>query len=122
MERKVRRIPPSLLPLLLLGGASSRIDETYAFTFHPTGRRYNKSRQTSVTPAKFITSRQVPAPPKAETVGLLEYGDDNGDSNDPAQDWLKWMYTGSPRRTDEVAMREPAALGGLPRSDRYSSR
>ena len=114
-RRFSRRIPPHLLPLLLLG-ASSRLDGTGAFTFRPP-LKFKTSRRIPVSAPEFLTTRQ------AENVGLLEYGDDDsGDKSDPAEGWLKWMYTGSPRRTSEVAMREPAALGGLPRSDRYSSR
>jgi predicted membrane chloride channel (bestrophin family) len=115
-RRFSRLIPPHVtLPLLLLG-ASSRIDGTGAFTFR-TAPKFKSSRSIPVSTPEFITSRQ------AENVNLLEYGDDDsGDKSDPAEGWLKWMYTGSPRRTSEVAMREPAALGGLPRSDRYSSR
>lgn len=115
-RRFSRLIPPHVtIPLLLLG-ASSRIDGTGAFTFR-TAPKFKSSRSIPVSTPEFITSRQ------AENVNLLEYGDDDsGDKSDPAEGWLKWMYTGSPRRTSEVAMREPAALGGLPRSDRYSSR
>lgn len=107
-KRFSRRLPPTLIWVLLHGASLIRTDRTCAFTFRPA--------------ANFITSRRLSVSPKAESVGLLEYGDDNGEVNDPAEGWLKWMYTGSPRHTAEVAMREPEALGGLPRSDRYSSK
>lgn len=112
-ERYNRRIrPPPVLSLLLLC-ASSRIDESLAFTFRPAAK-FHKLRHEAGPAAKFITSRQ-------ESVGLLEYDDDEGEGDSEAQGWLRWMYTGSPLRTAEIAMREPAAFGGLPRSDRYSS-
>ena len=36
--------------------------------------------------------------------------------------WIGWMRAGTPRGADEVKMREASELGGVPRSDRYSSR
>lgn len=105
-----RRIPLLLSPLLLLLLVLwSMTDKSCAFTFRPMRRLVSRTNR-------------VMAPPKAETVGLLEYGDDSGDPNDPAEGWLRWLYTGSPRNTAEVALREPEALGGIPRSDRYSSK
>lgn len=89
-------------------GLYSSAEKTCAFNIRPLGI--------------FKSSRRIMVPPKAESVGLLEYGDDSGDPNDPSAGWLRWMYTGSPRNTAEVALREPEALGGIPRSDRYSSR
>lgn len=35
--------------------------------------------------------------------------------------WLGWMTGGTPRGTEKVELREAEALGGIPRSDRYSS-
>ena len=35
--------------------------------------------------------------------------------------WLSWMTGGTPRGVDEVIMRDPVELGGVPRADRYSS-
>ena len=49
---------------------------------------------------------------------LLTEGNDEDDQN---QGWLRWMSGGKPRGTDTVTMREDEALGGVPRSDRYSS-
>ena len=44
-------------------------------------------------------------------------------AGDPArQSWLRWMRAGTPRGSAEVKMREAWELGGVPRSDRYSSR
>jgi hypothetical protein len=93
-----------MLPLLLLTWSTA--DRTCAFMLRPLGQY--KSRRSASTP-------------KAETVGLLEYGEDE-DPTDPSQGWLRWMIGGNPRNTAEVTLREPEALGGLPRSDRYSSR
>ena len=36
--------------------------------------------------------------------------------------WLRWMTGGTPRGVAEIKMRDPIALGGVPRSDRYASR
>ena len=36
--------------------------------------------------------------------------------------WLQWMMGGRPRGTSKVILREAEELGGVPRSDRYSSR
>ena len=103
-----RRGIPKLAPLIQILTLYSSAERTCAFNIGPFGR--------------LKSSRRIIVPPKAESVGLLEYGDDNGDPNDPSAGWLRWMYTGSPRNTAEVALREPEALGGIPRSDRYSSR
>lgn len=43
-----------------------------------------------------------------------EEGDDDG--------WVSWMARGKKSGTSELKMREPEELGGVPRSDRYSSR
>ena len=36
--------------------------------------------------------------------------------------WVGWLVTGKPRNTSKVYMREAVELGGVPRSDRYSSK
>jgi hypothetical protein len=36
--------------------------------------------------------------------------------------WLSWMTGGTPRGVADVKMRDPVALGGVPRSDRYASK
>jgi len=36
--------------------------------------------------------------------------------------WMSWMRAGKPRGVEEIKMREAMELGGLPRSDRYSSK
>lgn len=47
---------------------------------------------------------------------------DEDDSDDVKVSWLRWMMGGKPRGTNKVIMREAVELGGVPRSDRYSSR
>ena len=41
--------------------------------------------------------------------------------NSQAQGWLRWMNARKPRGTDSIKLREDEALGGVARSDRYSS-
>ena len=48
--------------------------------------------------------------------------DPNQNPSNETSRWLRWMTGGTPRRTEEVKMRDPIALGGVPRSDRYASR
>lgn len=52
---------------------------------------------------------------------LTDLKSEGNDEDDPNQGWLRWMSGGKPRGTDKVELREDEALGGLPRSDRYSS-
>jgi predicted membrane chloride channel (bestrophin family) len=44
-----------------------------------------------------------------------------GNNNDEHTRWLQWMTGGKPRGTSKVMLREAEALGGVARSDRYSS-
>lgn len=44
------------------------------------------------------------------------------ENEEMARSWLRWLAGGNPRGAEEVKMREAAELGGVPRSDRYSSR
>lgn len=48
-------------------------------------------------------------------------GEDEGD-DDQSSGWLSWMAQGRRKGVSEVKMRDPEELGGVPRSDRYSSR
>ena len=53
----------------------------------------------------------------------LEPEHDDRNEQEAASPWLSWMMRGrKPRGTNTVMMREAEALGGLPRSSRYSSR
>mmetsp|Transcript_13406 Transcript_13406/g.31168 ORF Transcript_13406/g.31168 Transcript_13406/m.31168 type:complete len:542 (+) Transcript_13406:86-1711(+) len=55
----------------------------------------------------------------------MVYGDDTKSAaNKPKTKggWFVWLLGGKPRGASEVKMREAEALGGLPRSDRYSSK
>jgi hypothetical protein len=47
-------------------------------------------------------------------------GEDDDDDN--ASGWLSWMARGRKKGVSDVKMREAEELGGVPRSDRYSSR
>ena len=44
------------------------------------------------------------------------------ETEDERTRWLQWMTGGRPRGTSRVILREAEELGGVPRSDRYSSR
>ncbi len=99
---------------------------------------------TQTKPAATFSPRQIPVPsqrflgPRILSGSLVgkrlrltaatpssHYDDDDereadGDNLSP---WLKWMTTGGkPRESAKVKMREAVELGGIPRSDRYSSR
>lgn len=50
----------------------------------------------------------------------LVYGDDDGEED--RKKWLVWLVGGKPRGSSDIKMREAEDLGGVPRSDRYSSR
>lgn len=63
-------------------------------------------------------SRRIPKPlPPLEGGG----GEEEEDEDERTR-WLQWMTGGRPRGTSKVILREAAELGGVPRSDRYSSR
>ena len=47
---------------------------------------------------------------------------DETKDDDPEAGWLSWMTRGRKRGVSDVRMREAEELGGVPRSDRYSSR
>lgn len=63
--------------------------------------------------------RQQKLQQQLPTDNNLAVSDEN---DDPKARWLRWMIGGKPRGTNKVIMREPSELGGVPRSDRYSSR
>jgi hypothetical protein len=48
--------------------------------------------------------------------------DSDSESESDDAGWLSWMTRGKSKGVSEVKMREAAELGGVPRSDRYSSR
>mmetsp|Transcript_21883 Transcript_21883/g.45185 ORF Transcript_21883/g.45185 Transcript_21883/m.45185 type:complete len:615 (-) Transcript_21883:193-2037(-) len=56
-----------------------------------------------------------------KTLKLRDSAAENEDTK-RREKWLGWMTAGTPRNVDKVMMREAAVLGGLPRSERYSSR
>ena len=58
---------------------------------------------------------------EATTLEVVQEDEDN-ENDDPKQLWIRWMMGGKPRGTSRVIHREAQALGGVPRSARYSSR
>ena len=79
-----------------------------------------RSRRDFVSPkylANLMKKDRLPSEAEAE-LGR----DTTGLPADPVKArWMRWMRAGTPRGVDEVKMREAWELGGVPRSDRYSS-
>jgi len=63
--------------------------------------------------------KQQPTPPQKR-----DDGKDLSPNEEATSRWLRWMQLGyhTPRGSDEIKMRDPIELGGLPRSDRYAAR
>ena len=51
-----------------------------------------------------------------------EDDDDDDGEDDEDSGWLTWMVSGRKRGSAEIKMRDPEELGGVPRSERYSSK
>lgn len=82
-----------------------------------------------VNPTALVSSRPASSLlfPKSSTSALWQVmdppshpGEDDDDDN--AAGWLSWMARGQKKGVSDVKMREAEELGGVPRSDRYSSR
>ena len=60
----------------------------------------------------------------SEETDTADYDQKDSKNNNNAQKakWLSWLQSGEKRGVEEVKMREASALGGVPRSDRYSSK
>lgn len=72
--------------------------------------------------AKLMKKDRLPFEAESE-VGKMEDTTSGQPSGDPAKaSWIGWMRAGKPRGVDEIKMREAIQLGGVPRSDRYSSK
>ena len=52
----------------------------------------------------------------------VEDDDDDDGEEDEDSGWLTWMVSGRKRGSAEIKMRDPEELGGVPRSERYSSK
>ena len=108
------RIPRSNMPTLLL---RQRISTNNRQLF-PSNNRHNSILSLhGVSPktqlANLMKKDQLPS--ENEVPGPI------GNRSTRAR-WIGWMQAGTPRGADEVKMREASELGGVPRSDRYSSR
>ena len=52
----------------------------------------------------------------------IEDDDDDDGEDEEESGWLTWMVSGRKRGSAEIKMRDPEELGGVPRSERYSSK
>ncbi len=89
------------------------------------GRSTSTSTFQSVQPSSTSSSTSLDmAPVTSNYIQLFTKPDkDQSDiqTNENSR-WLSWMTGGTPRGVADVKMRDPDALGGIPRADRYASR
>lgn len=129
LKRRQRKNHLKTMHLFYFGASSlglfvivwtSIIQETKAFSI--------RSSQTPFSShAKNIKSfTQCPMAPAYVQLFTENDNDDVSsmeDTDDPESSrWLRWMTGGTPRGVAEVKMRDPPALGGVARSDRYAAR
>ena len=98
----------------------SRYQATHTITSRMTKPVYQKHMTGTSQSQIGITASSLTMSPKY--VELFTGPDETND--DTSSRWLAWMTGGhiSPRKTDEVKMREAEELGGVPRAERYASR
>lgn len=98
----------------------SRYQATSTIRSGMTKPVYQKHMTGSSQSQIGITASSLTMSPKY--VELFTGPDETND--DTSSRWLAWMTGGhiSPRKTDEVKMREAEELGGVPRAERYASR
>jgi hypothetical protein len=100
----------------------------------PLGRPNYQFRTTTTTSLLLLRGRRrdtwesfVNKDLNFEEGGMFEklrIGKEKSKDPEEKSNWMGWMQTGTrvPRGVAEVKMRDPLELGGIPRSDRYSSR
>ncbi|GKY99760.1 hypothetical protein MPSEU_000929900 [Mayamaea pseudoterrestris] len=113
-------------------------------TLHVTTRRRQWQQSSVVLLLAHLLHMQaceafLRIPPRIRTLQLLsspisssfgstgkavieDLTDDVKHSNDQKDSWIGWLLTGKPRGTSKVYMREAVELGGVARSERYSSK
>lgn len=99
---------------------TAMIQETQAFS------RVSQTPFLGHTKHKRSFTTQCPMAPAYVQLFTENDNDDVSsmeDTDDPESSrWLRWMTGGTPRGVAEVKMRDPPALGGVARSDRYAAR
>lgn len=78
--------------------------------------------RTVSSQSSFTICKSTIATATTTTSVVVEDTDDLIASDDPKAGWIGWLVTGKPRGTSKVLMREAVELGGVPRSERYSSK
>ncbi|KAL7557991.1 hypothetical protein ACA910_000038 [Epithemia clementina (nom. ined.)] len=93
--------------------SSSGQHRRVSFSFFPKGKFHKNGQKPNVVNSRWIGGYSVQE----------RYEPDHDyESREPKAHWLRWIIGGKPRGTNKVILREAAELGGIPRSDRYSSR
>ena len=69
-----------------------------------------------------VSSRRMGEEGRYYSVEERYQPDQDREAQEPRARWIRWMIGGKPRGTNKVILREAVELGGVPRSDRYSSR
>ena len=113
---------------------SITVAESFSWSSSYHRGRYLKNpivRHQRTLSSKPLIPQTLPESTRPPFYAIFDDDNDNNDStgsfdifgsNQNVSPWLLWMTGGKPRDASKVKMREAAELGGIPRSDRYSSR
>lgn len=133
-SRRSRRTTSSTSGSLFLSSSSSSSTYNLNSAYHKfpkfakdgsSGNDYSK-RKSSLSRSKLFrpsstSLKMSPAYIQLFTGPDKDQSDPESNENARAR-WLSWMTGGTPRGVADVKMRDPDALGGIPRADRYASR
>ena len=76
--------------------------------------------------SKYVQLQDIPDRLESDRSGIKfrdrESSSTSAKTSQDTSRWLSWMRGGTPRGVADVKMRDPIALGGVPRSDRYASK
>lgn len=115
---------PSRAFVINSSGSTAPASYHLSSSYHLTSPRQTAHRNSPFRRAPLL----LPPPLAAGSGGSSLIFWDQQDSKEETQQederarWLQWMMGGKPRGTSKVILREAEELGGVPRSDRYSSR
>ena len=120
LQTRTNRLPTTVTPIIITTTGHDASSTAHTATSSITTRKHGLlSRYTSFNNGAETHNERDTSSSDDET----KEGDDDNDKNkDNTGGWLRWMMGGKQRGTNKVVHREAKELGGVPRSDRYSSR